>query len=172
MAPIATITRISPRPGRAINWLESTSRSLRSSLPDTTDCAEYVTERLAALMLDRLPPEVSRDLLDLLPDESLEKPRMFRAYSNLDRDASIAFPQFIERARHALGLSDLLDSPKYADSEGAFERLSLDVAEAFLWAVASEFPMDLKDRMSQALPSDLRCRMNLYCGYSDSDKVA
>lgn len=156
---------------RSIDWLDSTGRSLRASFPETADCSEYVAERLAALLLERLPPELCAEMIALLPATYPRRP-LLEAYAGSEVDDSIAFPDFIEGARHALGLSELLDSPEYADSEARYENLSRRVAEAFLWLVTIDLPPDLKARMAALLPMDLRSRMNLYTGIADESKVA
>lgn len=156
---------------KAVNWIESTCRSLQASVPEVAENAPYVTERLSALLLERLPMELAVEVLELLPEDR-ERRLKLRARRGSLPDASIAFPEFVEHTRYLLGLSDLLDSPKYADSEEQYARLCQQVAEAFLWAFAQELPLDLKDRIDSHLPGDLRCRMNLYSGYSAEDKVA
>ena len=154
---------------RQFNWFESTCRSLRASVPEASETANYVTVRLAMLLLGRLPQELAQEVLSLLPDEARA---WFRARRELPPDQSISFPAFVEISRYLLGLSDLLDSPKYSESEEEYDALCSHMAEAFLWAFAQELPTDLKDRIAHHLPADLRCRMNLYSRFSDSEKVA
>lgn len=159
------------KPAKAVNWLDSTRRSLQASIPEASECASYVTERLSALLLDRLPREIAVEILELLPEEAARNAGLY-LHTDISSDSSVAFPAFVDRARHVLGMTDLLDSPRYADSEERYSELCEQVADAFLWAVLQEVPPELKHRMSAHLPSDLRCRMNLYSGFSDDAKVA
>lgn len=156
---------------KAINWIESTRRSLQASVPEVAESAPYLTERLSILLLERLPLALAAEVLTLLP-EDFDRRLKLRARRGAMPDATIGFTEFVELTRYMLGLTDLLDSPKYAESEEEYANLCQHVAESFLWAVAQELPIDLKDRIAVHLPGDLRSRMNLYTGYSAEDKVA
>jgi hypothetical protein len=155
---------------KAINWLESTRRSLQARVPETSDSAPYLTERLSELFLQRLPTGLGNELLGLLPQDAGGD--LLERRSGHHPEYSIGYSTFVEQVRHSLGMTDLLDATPYDDSEESFAALCDRVADAFLWAVAQEFPVELKFRVADHLPSDLSCRMNLYSGYSDSDKVA
>jgi hypothetical protein len=160
-----------PSGPRTIDWLESTSRSLASSVPEAAEHASYVTERLGMLLLERLPPELSRELIALLPEEKqLRIPTWIRAELRADR--SIGYPAFVSLTRHLLGVTELLDLPQYADSEENYAELCHHVTASFLWAVAQELPIELKQRLAPHLPRDLSARMNLVTGYSGDEKVA
>ena len=162
--------------GRAINWLDSTSRSLQGGFPDAADAADYVTERLSALMLERLTPQIAAQLLELLPEDvshgTWRELDSLRTSAHSSGNPSIGFVDFVERTRHALGLTELLDSPAYENSEEAYEQLCHQIADAFLWAVAYEVPAEIKIRMTEELPLELRSRMNLYGAHSEREKVA
>jgi hypothetical protein len=158
---------------RSIDWLESTSRSLRAAFPQAGDCSDPLTERLSVLLLERLAPELRLQLVALLPRDKVNAEHLLlTCLHGNPADSSIGFISFVERARHSLGLSEVLDSPPYNDSEAEFEKLCNQMAEVFLWAVSQEFPPELKTRMIECLPLDLRSRMNLYSGHTDEGKVA
>lgn len=153
-----------------MNWLETAERSIQYSVPEAPDCALHVADRLSSLLLSRLPDEISNELLGLLP-ESVDRSALHVPEKH-DADRSIGYPAFVELTRHLLGLTELLDMPKYSESEALYGELCDHVTEAYLWAVAQDLPLHLKARMKDHLPTDLRCRMNLNSGYSQSDKVA
>jgi hypothetical protein len=87
-------------------------------------------------------------------------------------DRSIGLTDFVELTRRLLGVTDIPRQPKYEGSEPEYCKLCEQVTDAFLWAVSQEIPVELKGRMAEHLPADLRCRMNLRSGYSARDKVA
>jgi hypothetical protein len=152
------------------NWLESAGRSIQYSVPEASECARYVAEQLSALLLARLPGDLSSELLSLLP-EGVDC-SVLHISGDHDPDRSIGFPAFVERTRHLLGLTELLDMPKYAENESVYGSLCEQVTETYLWAVAQDIPVHIKARMTEHLPTDLRCRMNLYSGHSPQDQVA
>jgi hypothetical protein len=157
---------------RAIDWFESTSRSIHSQFPEIAACTDYLTERLSALMLERLPPVLRSQLISMLPDGQKEKPRHLARIGRTGADSSIGFPDFVERAKCAMGVSDGADLSRFENSDEEYDRFCQKVAEIFLWSFAQELPPDMKIRMHDSLPMDLRSRMNLYSGYSEQEKVA
>jgi hypothetical protein len=149
---------------RSIDWIESTHRILASVLGSQAGAPTpsiRLTEKLAALLLERLPSGVAAQMLELLPKEPSRRMQLSAA---ADAESSIGFTTFIEAAEQIL------------DTEEPDERLSEDMAricaESFLWAVAQEFPTDLKMLMRQALPTELKSRMNLYLSSSEDSRVA
>jgi hypothetical protein len=144
---------------RSINWLENTSRSVASHFPKVGEKnARYIADRLSILLLERLNPETANELISVLPIE---------ASSNLTvaacapADHVIGYPDFVE-----------LVSRSFFSGSIGFTDSSEAIADLFLWAIAQQFTADLKWKMIQELPADLRSRMNLYTGESDDSKVA
>ncbi|MGZ3687203.1 MAG: hypothetical protein ACXVBW_02810 [Bdellovibrionota bacterium] len=148
---------------RQINWLEHTSRSVGSKFPETRHCSQYVTSRLAALLLERLPSEIAEEMLELLPEDALGIESL-RVSASIDWNPSIGFTDFVRRSETSLGVSEI--------SEELIDRVSQEVAEAFLWAVAQEMPVEIKQLLHQALPSEIRLRMNLNTASSEDSRVA
>jgi len=162
-----------PHPDRSINWFDHTNQSLVSQFPETTPYSEYLVERLAALLLERLPPDLSRKLIGLLPENTIQghlNPLTASAISQ--EETSIGYNDFVERTESTLGCSDLSKQKLLEDSEEEMRNFAEQLANSFLWAVAQEFPAEIKTRMIERLPSDLRARMNLYSAQSDDSKVA
>ncbi len=155
---------------REIDWLRNTALSIELKYPETAECAHHLTERLSLLLLERLPPHLAHTLITLLPKRTDYRVLIGCAESRCD--SSIGFPMFVECTRHILGLTDLLDSPRFEYSEDEYARFCEDVACAYLWAVAQDIPAEIKSQMVEELPSDLRSRINLYNGLSDRSKVA
>jgi hypothetical protein len=145
---------------RSINWLDSTERALQALFPDYKAASHHVTERLTTLLLDRLPRPLAEDLLDLLPEDESRTALALEAQT--DEDASIGYPDFIEKAEQALGSTGL----------GVDPAISHEIADAYLWAVVHEIPPDMKYQLIRALPLELRSRMDLYSASSDDAKVA
>jgi hypothetical protein len=144
---------------RSINWLESTSRSVSSHFPKVGEKnARYIADRLSILLLERLSPETATELLSVLPEG---------VCGNLQGAA-------LSPVDHVVGYPDFVDvvSRSFFSGSIGFTDSSEVIADFFLWAVAQELTPDLKWKMIQELPADLRSRMNLYTGESDDSKVA
>jgi hypothetical protein len=166
---------------QAIHWLEDARRAIERSVPQAAEAAPLIAGRLSELLLARLPAELAREMLDLLPEDASrgrlgEPMRGLAAHRRRDArlgpDRSIGHTAFVALTRHLMGLTELLDSPEYAESEEAYCRLCEQATAEFLWAVAHDLPVELKARIAEHLPSDLKSRMNLYSGFSHAEKVA
>jgi hypothetical protein len=144
---------------RSINWLESTSRSVSSHFPKVGEKnARYIADRLSILLLERLKPETAKELVAVLPEgvsQSLED------VASSPVDHLVGYPDFVD-----------LVSRSFFSGSIAFTDSSEAIADFFLWAIAQEITPDLKWKLIQELPVDLRCRMNLYTGDTDDSKVA
>ena len=124
--------------------------------------SEYVTQRLTALLLERLPPGVAQPFFSLLPKSMTARSPALQLVAGSAEDTSIGYPDFVKHAESAIGTLDLMPD----------EALCKNVANAFLWAIVQDIPADLKNRMIQALPVELSSRMNLYSAMADGSKVA
>ncbi len=167
---------------RSINWFEHTNRSLLSHFPEARFYSVYLVERLSALLLERLPAEISHSILKLLP-LTLAKDHFSSLIANVtpDADSSIGYVDFVKRAESTLGCSDLgkqslqlgsLDSLDSLDSEDELYKYSEKLTNVFLWAIAQELPAEIKTRMVENLPSELRARMDLFSAQTDEAKVS
>ncbi len=152
---------------RFINWFNHTSQSIQTRVPEVQLSSHYVTERLSALLFERLPPEISRTILNLLPDDGARHLHSLESTATSPENRSIGYPDFIERTRETIGLTEI--APRSEEEEVA---LAEKIADAFLWAIAQELPPDLKTRIEENLPTELRSRMNLSTAHVEESKVA
>src|SRR4051812_11044909 len=83
--------------GRAINWFESTRRSLETRFPEIGQTAGTLTEQLAILILRCLPKKTCSELLALLPDSKAPHLPSLRKHAKCDEEASIGYPAFIKK---------------------------------------------------------------------------
>lgn len=120
-----------------------------------------MAEHLGALLLARIPSDLARQLLGLLPHGASRDLAALARHADGDPDRSIGYIQFVEAARNDLGnrLGEELD-------------IERRIADAFLWAMSGDLPAELKSDFARELPSELRSRMNLYSAYSEDQKVA
>jgi hypothetical protein len=156
---------------RSIDWFQHSVISIRSRIPELGDSTPYVTERLAALLLDRLPRRLSNRMLGLLPSEVAASHRLLRRPASSVGDSSIGYPAFVEVAQEAVGVSETHINPGEMGEEEALTFYRM-VADAFLWAVTQELPPDLKSLVERDISADLRARMNLYSASAEESKVA
>jgi hypothetical protein len=98
----------------------------------------------------------------LLPEEAAA----LEASSRSEECAAIGYPDFLERASHALGM--ILPDSQLEELESLASR----IVDTFLWSVVWEIPEDVKAEMRGLLPLELSSRMNLYTGVADSARVA
>jgi len=141
---------------RSINWVDQTSLAIRSRCPELAEHSRTLTVTLTCLFLSQLPSDICEMMMELLPID-LNCSEWLQDVNKASGE--IHFPDFIEQSRGIL-LPERLDH---------YSQLA---AEAFLWAVIHDLPPELKNRMHDLLPLDLRSRMNLYSGYSDEVQVA
>lgn len=147
---------------RAVNWFETTCRRIRLQAPTAAPCAEKLTERLSALLLERLPPWVSGSVLGLLPSSVLDLHGSLLNCARGEAETSIGYPSFVQYSGYVMRTSGL----EVTDTD---VRQAVD---AFLWSFANELPADLKAQLCELLPLELRSRMDLYSSISDDARVA
>lgn len=158
----------------AINWFEATSRSLQCLFcheAGDSERADYLTERLSSLLLQRLSPDVGEQLLALLPAIAGTHYWPMQAAARAQADTSIGFTDFIERTQTTLGVKGFCEETAEQLEERGEKSICRKIAEAYLWSVTHDLPPDLKARMSEELPPELRCRMNLQSSLTDESKV-
>jgi hypothetical protein len=156
---------------RSIDWFEHTVTSLRFRIRGLDESAPYVIERLAALLLDRLPRRVSNRMLGLLPPEVARQHRLLRRSASSDANRSIGYISFVEAAQAAIGVCEAGVALDVMGDDDA-DILYRQVADAFLWAVAQELPPDLKCQLEEEISAELRARMDLYSAIDECGKVA
>ncbi len=158
---------------RTINWLDHATRTLHSNHRQAAGCADYISQRLANLLLERLPSPTALELIEILPDSAREMVDSLRAAADSPSEASIGYQDFLNRTAFAIGCSGCISSP--ADSqnfEPELNELAKKVTDTFLWACARELPNELKFRMAEGLPLELKSRMDLFEDPGERTQVA
>jgi hypothetical protein len=162
---------------RTINWFDHSVQSMEAQLPWSKKQGPYLVERLSALLLERLPPETSQAILNLLPVQNIQT----YFYGRLERlqnsavsgaDFSIGYHDFIQRASLALGVCEISLKGSRTLAESGLLYFGEKVADNFLWSVAQEFPPELKQTLLNQLPAELKNRMDLFSSHVDEAKVA
>jgi hypothetical protein len=148
---------------RPIDWLRDSERSISNRLSQHPHKNQFplgqVSERLAALLLERLPSDLAHQMIEMLPEEKQTALKSLHQSAGAESDQSIGYPTFIERAAHALGLQENEDTIR-------------EITDAFLWGVVEEVPGDFKMRLTEVLPAELKSRMDLYSERENESKVA
>ncbi len=158
-----------PAQERSIHWLRTAEVAIESCCPQTRGCSQFIAERLASLMIARLPRDISLSLIELLPASVAAHSWPLRSGIEASRKSERAFQgysEFVDTARGALDCTEL--------DMGAAEMRELadEVARAFLWAALHDLPSELKVKIAEHLPADLRSRMNLYNVVPEDSRVA
>jgi hypothetical protein len=164
----------------AADWVETADRALQARFSNSAELKSHtrpLAERLSMLLLERLPAKVARELTALLPqkthDAHPELAKMLQRSAHETADASIGFATFIETAGQILGSRGVEETePSQPDQAEAWGRAPREAAEVFLWTVLQGIPGELKTRISENLPLELRSRMDLYSAGSDEARVA
>src|SRR5690242_7182962 len=92
---------------RSVNWLDHTVQSLIQHFPELQRVSLPLVERLSALLLERLPPQLSLDVLGLLPEEVLSRSsESLKEHATSESDRSIGYPDFVQRAAFTLGCAN------------------------------------------------------------------
>lgn len=148
---------------RPVDWLRDSEKTISNRLSGHPGRARFrisrVSERLAALLLERLPADLADQMMSMLPEDKRLALDSLQQSARSASDASIGYPTFIERAAHALGMNEN-------------EETIREITDAFLWGVVEEVPGDFKARLSEVLPAELRSRMDLYSERENESKVA
>lgn len=148
---------------RPVDWLRDSEKSISNRLSQNPVKEKLhinqVCERLAALLLERLPPELASQMMAMLPQDKQEALNSLHQSAESDSDASIGYTTFVERAATAVGVE--------TDDDTIHQ-----LTDAFLWGVVEEVPGDFKKRLTEVLPAELRSRMDLYSERENESKVA
>lgn len=155
-----------------VNWLDSTTRVLRAHFsedPTVQNRSDAIVDRLTAILFERLPSRISVQLLELLPIEARNEHPTLGASAESEGDRSIGFPDFMDEAERTLGIGPL--APSLNDEPGA-RNLPREIADIYLWAIVQDVPAEIKIRMTETLPMELKSRMDLYSSQVAQARVA
>ncbi len=134
------------------DWLSKACQHIAENEEIMEESSRYVCERLAALLINRLPEEISRSLIGLLPDP----PAWMFTQIQKEGDPSISYSDFIECAMDAIAL----EIPDRATDEHSLEQAGRRVADLFLASLAYEVPGNIVGELSHRLPDDLSFRIS------------
>jgi hypothetical protein len=132
---------------RTDTWLVVAEDEIERSDNLCPGCARATALRLAKLLIQRLGPPLSQELLELLPEG--ERPLI----ASTDGDRSIGLPDFISHAGFVLGVHE--PELKPVDHEERLRRLVL----AFFRGASEALPESLGYRVKAALPAEIRYAM-------------
>lgn len=136
-----------------IDWLTAASHALTHDVPEVASECNYLTHKLAGLFLERLPPDLSLQMMKLLPAIAPHDYDRLWKHAACKSDASIGYISFVEKSQHALGVHELgLD-------ESQIPGIACRMTESFLLAVIKDLPAPLKYQITDALPLDLRSHL-------------
>jgi hypothetical protein len=138
-------------------WLLEASQAIRIAIPEIAPCADAMAERLAIPLLRRLPGELSRRLLALIPDHPASLSQSFQE----EADPSIGHPDFVDAALDAIEL-DEHDLISHFPSESQIDAAAESAADIFLGTVGRNLPPELAREISNELPVELRLPMGLH----------
>jgi hypothetical protein len=148
---------------RPVDWIRDSEKSISNRLSKHPNKNQfrlgYISERLAALLLERLPSDLAHQMMTMLPEDKQAALKSLYQSAGSESDQSIGYPTFIERAGQAIGLEENDDTIR-------------EIADAFLWGVVEEVPGDFKARLTEVLPAELKSRMDLYSERENESKVA
>jgi len=133
------------------DWIENASLSLSRYVPQITFCSTEVSEKLAELLLRRLPAQIGDQLLALLVDV----PNDLRSCLTPNGDPSIGYPDFLERSYETLAIRP--EASVMQDHKG--EELSRKVTDIILRSFMEVLPEQLKIQLVETLPSELHHKM-------------
>lgn len=151
---------------KAINWLETARIHLVADFPDFKSRSAEIANALSRLLMERLPIHVGSALAMLLPEDARRKLTGLRVRAGGHGNPEIGYPDFVQKAFEILNRSD------FPTRTRELQRLASRIADSYLWSVAQEFPPDLKSRIADLLPIELRSRMNLFSGHGEEEQVA
>ena len=127
-----------------MNWVDHVTSKIGEISPEVLPVAPLVGEKLALLFSRRLPADIARPLIMLLP-KSYE---YFYDHLEEQGDCSLGYPDFIEKTYHAI--------PWVVS-----ERTATQVADAFLKSVLAQIPERLHWKIKAALPAELLNKMGV-----------
>jgi hypothetical protein len=148
-----------------MNWLENATQTIAKQVPELAASSKYVCERLASLLLARLPYYAGLNLIQELNDHA---PPLLRPNMNPRGEASIGYPDFVDRALQAIAFSSM-DDPTF---ENRLDEIARRVADLFLYSMAKNLPETSAQLLERNLPTELLYRMNLMRRARDESRAA
>lgn len=133
------------------DWLSISSRAIATNAPSLAGISEHLGERLAALLISRLPATASRQLIELLPDP----PSWLLSRVARDGDRSIGYPDFVESASDTIGMT----APELCSPPEMRDELARRASDLFLVAVSEHVPPEILAPCRRELPAELTIRM-------------
>lgn len=156
-----------------VNWFDHTQRMIVASFPEAKPWGAKLVKRLATLLLSRLPGKTQKEILELLPKEAIQEHSLsLDGVNDIAENPSIGYADFIEQTASTLGIHGSGKHPPKITSEYDLFDHSKKIADYFLWIVALDFPAELKHKMAEALPPEIRFRMDLKSALMEDSKVA
>jgi hypothetical protein len=158
---------------RNVNWFDRTQQSILASYPEVKPWGGKLVKRLSSLLLSRLPGEMQKSVLELLPKDVMEHHfSPLEGLSDISENEAVGYPDFIEQTAATLGShGNYKIHPKIESEYDLFEH-SRKIADFFLWSIAQEFPPELKTKISENLPPELKLRMDLTSTQMEESRVA
>jgi hypothetical protein len=148
---------------RPVDWIRDSEKSISNRLSKHPNKDQFrlshISERMAALLLERLPSDLAQQMIAMLPEDKQAALKSLHQSAGSKSDQSIGYPTFIERAAQAIGLQENDETIR-------------EITDAFLWGVVEEVPGDFKVRLTEVLPAELKSRMDLYSERENESKVA
>ena len=126
------------------NWLKKVIGKISQEVPEVQDHAPMIVEKLATVLLTRLPRKTATELLTYLPAK----------YSGLEN-------RFHEEGDRTIGYSDFVEKTFYLIPWDVDEEIAFRVAGCFLENVLEEVPPEVRDRVWSQLPTEILVRMKL-----------
>jgi hypothetical protein len=140
-----------PSPPLISDWLRLCAEAIARNAPPLAPFADHVAERLAALLVTRLPADVAVDLIGLLPDP----PAWLSSRTSPTGDASIGYPDFLRSAEDTIALA----APELTSPPERLDNLARRAADLFFAALAVHLPAGLRRACLNGLPAELGSRM-------------
>ncbi|MBC7693065.1 MAG: hypothetical protein H7222_14980 [Methylotenera sp.] len=126
------------------HWLQKVIGKISQEVPEVQDHAPVIVEKLATLLLTRLPRKTAAELLTYLPAK----------YSSLEN-------KFHEEGDRTIGYSDFVEKTFYLIPWNVNEEIAFRVASCFLENILEEVPPEVRDRVWSQLPTEILVRMKL-----------
>jgi hypothetical protein len=134
------------------DWVLGCHRALQHDVPEYATLSFRLAERLAELMIRRLPARASVQLIGLL----LREAGPLSGAVTRDGDSSIGYPDFVYKSRDLLAWA-----PEGSPDDERCDRLAERAADVFLSALGAQIPDEMKAPLAAMLPAELSERMGL-----------
>jgi hypothetical protein len=137
------------------DWIEGAAEAIRRNIPQVAGCAGWLSVRLGAVLIRRLPEHWARQLLEGLA----ERPPLLESKVSASGDASIGYPEFVDRAMDGICFARSESIPLGQPEE--LDELARRIADVFLSSLRGQIPDALASDLGRILPAELALKMNL-----------